>query len=155
MQTPQNTPTSTNVEETPIKDIRIPKIIDKRLSGESWSNIAQDLDINRKTLYDIRQKDEYFQYFYVAIYPLALKRLEEILDDPGASDYKLMRAIDESLKHMRAYIPKQFESKSAHLDVQIRIDEDRVQADRIWGLLDEDTRAKIRGALLTVEDSKE
>ena len=147
--------TSTNVELQPPKDHRISTIVEQRLNGKTWSAIAEDLDINRKTLYDIRQKDEYYQFFHDTIYPKALKRLNDILDDMDTSDYKLMRAIDEALKHQRAYIPKRFESKSLHIEAQVDLDKRRELNQELMSRLDEGTREKIRAVLLELGDGQE
>ena len=51
---PQNTP-----QEDP--DPRLTKIIELRQQGKNWTQISEEIDINRKTLYDIRGTAQYVQ----------------------------------------------------------------------------------------------
>jgi len=118
MHTPQNTPPTQKLVATNFQvDPRIPEIIDKRIKGKEWTQIAKDLSINRKTLFDIRQKDEYTTYLVEYLYPKALEVLQT--DLAKEKDYPRINAYKEIFKMIRALIPKQIESKTLSLSMSL------------------------------------
>ena len=153
--TTENYRTSTNDEQNPTKDPRISTIVELRTQGATWGEIAQAVQLSPKGLYDLRQRSEYFGFLTDTLFPKTLKRLDEILDGSDVSDYKLMRAIDEVNKMIRALIPKQIESKSLHIEAQVDLNKRRELNRELMNRLDEDTRGKIRAALLELEDGRE
>lgn len=115
--TSQNFPTTTNDEQTPIKDPRISTIVDKRIKGQTWGTIAKDLELTRRAIFDIRQKDEYTAYLVEYLYPKALKILEA--DLAKDKDYPRINAYKEIFKMIRALIPKQVESRNLNLSLSL------------------------------------
>ena len=136
MQTTQNypnnkhsPPTENNKTDTHIQttiDPRIPEIIKARAKGLTWENTARHVDLTRKAVYDIRQRPEYMTYLIDYLFPKTQQILNDILEDPNASDYKQMRAIDEVNKMIRAVLPKQVESRSLEIQARIQLNESRV-----------------------------
>ena len=56
---PQNTPKE-NIDPSPIKtDPRLIKIIELRQQGKNWTQISEEIDLDRRTIYDIRGTDAY------------------------------------------------------------------------------------------------
>ena len=114
--TPQNTLTTIN-DELPIpKDIRTTTIVEQRLSGESWNNIANNLQINRKTLYDIRQKQD-FQLYINSIIPLYNQSIKELMD--SKKENIRLGATLEYGRMIRAGIPREIHQTTQGIEVKI------------------------------------
>lgn len=102
-------------------DERIPTIIEKRIKGKTWENIAKDLSLTPRAIYDIRQKNEYTTYLTQYLYPKAIEVLKE--DLTKEKDYPRINAYKEVFKMIRALIPKQTESRN--LSVSLSLQENR------------------------------
>jgi len=87
-------------------DPRIPEIIQARAQGLTWNEIGEQVNLTSRAIYDIRQKEPYMRYLTDYLFPKTLGILGGIIEDPKASDYKQMKALDEILKLIRAIIPK-------------------------------------------------
>ena len=142
MQTSQNFPTSTNDELSTDLDPRIPTIVELRADGLSWEQIAQKITLSRRQIYTIRHSDPYTQYLTEYLYPKVLKILNNILQDPNSSDYKYMKAIDETLKLIRATIPRRIEQKTLQITAKLDLDSRRDYAGEVL----EEVRSLDQGA---------
>ena len=142
MQTSQNFPTSTNDELSTDLDPRIPTIVELRADGLSWEQIAQKITLSRRQIYTIRHSDPYTQYLTEYLYPKVLKILNNILQDPNSSDYKYMKAIDETLKLIRATIPRRIEQKTLQITAKLDLDSRRDYAQEVL----EEVRSLDQGA---------
>jgi len=105
-------------ENTQIKDLRIPQIIEKKLEGATYGQIAKDLQINPKTLYDIRQKQE-FQNYINTILPIYNRSILELMESP--KDNIKLGATLEYGRMIRAGIPKEIHQRTEKAEVKIVI----------------------------------
>jgi len=107
METPQH---------TPIKDLRIPYIIEKKLEGHTYTQISKDLDINRKTLYDIRKKDD-FQNYLNTLIPLYDQTLKELMK--SEQPHIRLGASLEFGRMIRSGVPKEIHQRTEKAEIKI------------------------------------
>jgi len=105
-------------ENTRIKDLRIPEIVKKRLERTPWGQIAKDLQINPKTLYDIRQKQD-FQTYINQILPIYNRSILELMESP--KDNIKLGATLEYGRMIRAGIPKEIHQRTEKAEIKIVI----------------------------------
>ena len=70
-------------------------------------------------------------YLTEYLFPKTLNILNDILEDSESSDYKLMRAIDEIHKLIRAVLPKQIESRSFEIQARVELSDRRQVASEL------------------------
>ena len=131
-----------NLVEDETIDPRIPQIIELRSQGLTWSKIAENMNLSRKQIYNIRHSDPCTTYLVEYLFPKTLKIINTILEDPTASDYKLTRAIDETHKLIRALIPKRIEQKTLQITAKLDLDSRRDYAREVL----EEVRSLDQGA---------
>jgi len=110
----------TITQDYPIEDLdpRIPRIIELRQNGLTWTQVAQEMTLSRKQIYNIRQQEN-FRYITLELVPQALKILDDAMNDPESSDYLKLESVKEALRNWRSTIPKQIESRNLNLSLSL------------------------------------
>jgi len=110
----------TITQDYPIEDLdpRIPRIIELRQNGLTWTDISHQMNLSRKQVYNIRQQEN-FRYITLELVPQALKILDDAMNDPESSDYLKLESVKEALRNWRSTIPKQIESRNLNLSLSL------------------------------------
>jgi len=112
----QNPPNTTNVELQPPNDIRISTIVEQRLNGETWTQIAKNLQMDRSNLWDIRQKPDFQQYInqILPIYDISIRELM----DSKKENIRLGATLEYG-RMIRAGIPREIHQTTQGIEVKI------------------------------------
>jgi len=122
MQTTENTLKQENSPPTENKniDLRIPKIIELRLKGHTWGEIANQINRDVRTFYDIR-KTEDFQLYCNTLIPIYDKTLKELLH--SEQQHIRLGASLELGRMIRSIIPKQIHQRTQKEEIKIILHE--------------------------------
>ena len=91
-------------QNTPQKDAdpRLIKIIELRQQGKNWTQISEEIDINRKTLYDIRGTTQYVQECN-KLYESLMNDIDKFSKSKTSSEQ--LAAMNEKGRVLRALLP--------------------------------------------------
>ena len=126
--------------------IQCREIVKYLINGLSYEDIAREMGLDRKTVYNIRQTLE-FEDFFSDILDVHMSEIDALSKSKTA--YERIHSLQERGKMLRAVVPHRMDVRSLHINVELS--ERRMKNQAILDALDVETQKKIFEAMLTAE----